>query len=1006
MSVSIPKIYFDQEDFALLRIVNDIMHREASYRTIKNLLRPYLHAHGIKELTAAKELRIAYAIAHLLGSLETENAIDRIHALRSLRDEVFSTSQGVLRKNTARVLIEIMKELVRSQGDHLRQLKLAHDFRRATSGQPRFVRHQLRKYHLIEMPEEWNQIAFDDHVHDANTKGRKSPTHLILDAWIKGIRRLNVVYYNYINAEVAAELLESAEIMGITVRIGIEFSARFRGRYIKLTWTPRGFTDKEDFLDFLARKSIRKFMEESKQVSIYQQKYVLEVFEAFNNKHRHSVNDIFDISLAPFRLEDFLKFIGAGQPSLLHLAKFIYNKLHTAVSEKLKDLSLTHTDETVDNKERVLAIITTFQKLNSDAIIDTYLDPAKNPDIYNPFIPHDTGAPGLLRLPPSSLLELLYELHLGCRITLNLRGLTVADVLEILYCCKGAITHLEIYSLKDYVIGTSICSNEINKLQLAINHGNVVVLKKMIRKTLDDLNASGVPEKELESRKEILTEILHNISTLKSFYKSSALKSRIGSDSTGRSRHHFGMGLVIKDTLPQRVQKQLENDSAHEHMNVPVFIPTQLRIIYHPSTLGEATLGILSYGRPKIASGFHDSSRKNKDWVVGEDIQLLQSGGNVAALGGIEVNIQNKPRTLLHTKENIGKSKTSNQYLNSHLKNGLKILIGFIPAFATFFFTKDWWLLAYFGAFIWFGITGLRNIIQSVLGGGGLRRSPLLKWDSYISWSRISDSLFYTGFSVPLLDLFIKTIVMDNLFGITTQTNPIALYSFMALANGVYISGHNLLRGLPEEAVYGNFFRSLLSIPLALFFNTLVGGLLGIAGIAEAQSILQKWAAVISKLASDCIAGVIEGIGDRLNNMRNREIDYVVKIKQMFDIYASLEILLPEENVLELLNNPKQLLKVIAVEKPELDNIMIINALDMLYFWMYQPRGANTLTKIMKSMTQEERQILIASLKVLQLQKRISKLFINGVLGKKFSKGLSFYLDQSPGYLKTVSSLA
>ena len=42
-------------------------------------------------------------------------------------------------------------------------------------------------------------------------------------------------------------------------------------------------------------------------------------------------------------------------------------------------------------------------------------------------------------------------------------------------------------------------------------------------------------------------------------------------------------------------------------------------------------------------------------------------------------------------------------YLNNYLKNSLKILIGFIPAFATFALTKDWWFLAYFGAFIWFG---------------------------------------------------------------------------------------------------------------------------------------------------------------------------------------------------------------------------------------------------------------------------------------------------------------
>jgi hypothetical protein len=62
---------------------------------------------------------------------------------------------------------------------------------------------------LLEMPEAWNQISFDDHVHDANTKGRKSSTHLIMDAWIKGIRRLRVVHYNYIEPRFAAELAGS-----------------------------------------------------------------------------------------------------------------------------------------------------------------------------------------------------------------------------------------------------------------------------------------------------------------------------------------------------------------------------------------------------------------------------------------------------------------------------------------------------------------------------------------------------------------------------------------------------------------------------------------------------------------------------------------------------------------------------------------------------------------------------------------------------------------------------
>src|SRR5690606_4241623 len=146
--------------------------------------------------------RIAYTVISLLTSLEIGKVSDRLSALRTLRDEVMSTAEGTLRTNTARVLVQIMKELVRARGDDERQLELAHDFRVTAAGNPRKVREQLRRHYLLEMPEEGNQIAFDDHVHDANTKGRKSPTHLIMDAWIKGIRRLTVIYYNFVEARV------------------------------------------------------------------------------------------------------------------------------------------------------------------------------------------------------------------------------------------------------------------------------------------------------------------------------------------------------------------------------------------------------------------------------------------------------------------------------------------------------------------------------------------------------------------------------------------------------------------------------------------------------------------------------------------------------------------------------------------------------------------------------------------------------------------------------------
>ena len=179
-------LYYDKNDYKLIKILNDVLTRKVDHSHFKTLLTPYLRPHGIKELAASRRIRIAYAIMHLLSSLKSEQATERITALMALRDEVLTAARSNMRNNRARVLIQIVKELIRAEGNFQTQLELAHDFRTAALGKTKFLRQQLKKYHLLEMPEEWNQVTFDDRVHDANSKGRKSATHLIMDAWVKG----------------------------------------------------------------------------------------------------------------------------------------------------------------------------------------------------------------------------------------------------------------------------------------------------------------------------------------------------------------------------------------------------------------------------------------------------------------------------------------------------------------------------------------------------------------------------------------------------------------------------------------------------------------------------------------------------------------------------------------------------------------------------------------------------------------------------------------------------
>jgi hypothetical protein len=382
----------------------------------------------------------------------------------------------------------------------------------------------------------------------------------------------------------------------------------------------------------------------------------------------------------------------------------------------------------------------------------------------------------------------------------------------------------------------------------------------------------------------------------------------------------------------------------------------------------------------------------------------MATPGNIVTLGGIRSR-QTEGFTFQTRMKKPDGPEFSFRHLKTRLKNILKVLLGFIPAFLTFALTKDWWVLAYLGAFIWFAITGIRNIIQSVLGGGGFRRSPLLRWNDYVSWNRLTDSLLYTGFSVPLLDYAVKTVVLDRGFGITTSTQPILLYTFMALANGIYLFSHNTFRGLPRSAAVGNLFRSILSIPIAVFFNACLSAILPVAGVINVDAVLQKWAAIISKTASDIVAGIIEGLADRHANIRLRLRDFRQKFNSMLRVYSELEMLHPNVQTFNVLKTPPGEKRTARTETEEMERVIMLHALDFLYFWNYQPRARSAFRLFLETLSEDERQIMVSSQFTLQRDREISQLFIDGIFGNNFPKPLSLYLARYPEYLAAIQRL-
>lgn len=996
-------LFFDRRDHDLIKIVNSVYDADKMLGYTRKLYYPFFHPLGIKELAESKGLRTAYAIASLLDSMERGTIENRLQGLQGLKDEILNTTSGSMPKNTARVLLQIMKELVRARGNDALQLELAHTFRMAAFGKPRVIRRLLRHDHLLEMPEEWNQIAFDDHVHDANTSGRKSPTHLIMDAWIKGIRRLRVIYYHCIEPRFAAELIQAARIMEIDLRIGIEFWARYRDRYISFIWVSRGLPDTEAFLCFLAEPHVVPFMEQGREVLKYQERYVLRILKSFNQLYLDEMCQDYDIEMPPLGSDDFLKFASPGLPSIPHLGEYIHTLAVKAMSERL--IELNHSYETADPAQKLYIkdLVEKMDSFTTRDIITNYLAPLKHPEVPHPFsLSIDTDMPVRLKLDYKSLLFEIRKLRHDFRITLKLGNLKPEDVVEILYDGSGCINRLEIINLKDFASGDHESVFSINELQKAINSGSLLKLKRMVRQIILSVENSDYPDKEDRLKK--LLNILHDIDALKTMYTVRPLKSRIGSDSTGKTHQTYAMGFGIIPTLTARARKEIRKNKIDR-----LILPAGINVSHRMTTfaLNEIPFIINRLGQKLWwIPGFEQLLPiKKKEWVFESFSMDMKSRGNVVTLSGVHKETGNNLNLELPDTEKQNHS-ASVKNLNTKLKNSLKILGGFIPAFFCFSLTKDWWFLAYFGAFIWFCITGFRVILQSVLGGGGINRSSLTKWNDYVSWDRLTDSLFFTGFSVPLLDYLVKTLILDHSLGITMSTSPILLYSVMGIANGIYLSSHNAFRGLPKGMITGNFFRSILSIPVAILFNSIIGALLVFYNVPSVDIVLQKWAAIISKAASDSVAGLIEGTVDRFYNLDLRKRDISKKFSDLFETYTKLELLFPETEEMKILEKPEKLFVSRNSEVRDLVVMIIINALDLSYFWMYLPRARMTMLDMVSRLTPEEKTLFIQSQKILEQEQHISRLFVDGILGKNFSRPLSFYLTNYKSYLAGIQKIS
>lgn len=990
-------IQFDKKDRTLLKMINDVIDNGLSTSAEKDILSTSLHPHGIQNMVDTHEVRMALAVINLLERLDNnDGSRERLAALRTLHNEVVYSAQTSFKFNTSRVLIQIMKDIVRSRGNENEQLKLIHDFQKVAAGNPRIVRHYLTKYFLLEMPEEWNQKTLDDHVHDSSTRGRKNPTYLVMDARVKGIRRLSVVYYNFIDPNVAFELMEAASIMGITVRIGIKLKAIHNGRYIEFVWTPRGFTGSHSVMEFLQDPKTKEFLEEGRKAEEWASKQVIATLHHFNKVHAPSISAEFELPSFALDEQKFMNFVGSAQISLVHLAEFAHITLLPVLKVRADELK-EHLKNAQEGEKTLLnQSLEQLDSLSPQAIYKRWIHPVQNPSIPSLLHPQEDGRPPFLSYKMEDLLYKLKKLRPNSRVTLLTGGLEAKEVLELIWDNKGLITHLEVFNLKEWMNGRLSHLEEINDLQSAINRKDILKIKHIILVLLqrEDVKKDIALEQKFN-------EILCNIPKLINFYEKEALGSRFGTDSTNTLGTRFGMGLAVPETLPKSAQKLIGKKGKLNPIRLPLRVPVSFSDTYnepvHQSKLQRwirHSLGWLHFGL-----------KRKRDWKAGYADAFISDKGNIVTLGGRTEPAKNG---FIPNQSKEDKKETRAVpflYMNTTVLNVIKVSLGFLPAFLTFMLTQNWWVLAWFGALIWFSITGIRNIIQAVISGGGFQKGARIDWKQLINWSRISDSLMYTGLSVVLLEGFTRNVLLGHILGITVDKAPLLVFSIIALANGLYISSHNIFRGFPKTAVVGNLFRSILAIPVAMVYNIILAMILPIITGMPAAAILVPAAAIVSKFASDTVAGVIESVADRRNNYRLRTSDFSMGVRSLFNCFTSLELTFPEKDILEMMKKPTEFIRMLSAKAPTLEIESFIISLDLMYMWYYQPCARQAFLTQLKKMSAEERLIYVRFQELLSEYKEVSRLFLSGMLGNNFSHALAFYLDNYKDYLRSLEEI-
>jgi hypothetical protein len=780
---------------------------------------PRSHPVGITRWFKKRRISIAESYVMVVRDLQSQHAKARLRALRVMIDASFHSKTLDLPLNTARVQLALIKEAIKCRGNKRRQLELLQDFSVASHGQYQVIRKLLDELGIVELPEMGERLkdldaGWDEHVHDTATSGRKNPTQLLIDAFIKGLSELTIAYGSASALEAMKEAIEAGRIVGIQVNISLEFSIAVHGKRFHFMAMLPPFRNRKELGRWFGEneagmKQIFQGLEKNQESRVAAVKDLLKHFNASSRKEINAEYTGEKLYCIPkLKLRRLCETIPRPSINRLHLGEFLYRyykpmlfnrtmvaKVQRERVQRAYRRRLASEWEAHIAEERYARLRSEYRELSPDGLRQQYFSSQDLGGYQTVF--NDLGKIREALSQSGCQLKVLHPLE---------HGFDAAR--KLLESGVGVIDRVEVYNLKD-----------------------------AFRRDPDEILA--------------LCRLVNRLNTESRAHGTAPFLPVCGSDATGRNPSIPGMGFIWEDKLAGKYQKHYKK----RHIALPATVSALIAAKGNPVEPDRllAAPAILSMGKRANRTLNLIGDEAESDWARIPPARALR-------------------------------------YLNPGLVNFLYAGTGFLVAEL---------YIGPFYAFLWLFITAFRNSIADLVAGRGTRLS---EWNlQSINSGNVARSLFWTGFSVPLLG-FIKA-EFDLAWPLATQGVffEAAKFLFISFSNGLYLAAHNTLRGFDRKVVKANFFRSILAWPLATATAPL-GALLGIPSIVQA------------KIWSDFVAGIIEGRSKykKIVGLRRRDLQEII----------------PQ----------------ILVEDTE-DRFAA--TLDLLYLFREEPRTENSLKKIL-----------------------------------------------------------